>query len=145
MVSVEVNFVVPDCEQAMAFYEKVFEVQRIGLTSFAKGMNEGLFTMYGGNFHMLDENPDYSLNAPKPGDPKSMWINVVVPDIQAVFNQAVAAGSTAILPVTENEALGMSNAMFSDPFGHVWMVHQIHREVGFKERVRIVAESMGLE
>jgi uncharacterized glyoxalase superfamily protein PhnB len=73
-----------------------------------------------------------------------MWLNIVVPDIQATYQKAMAAGCTEIQPVTEIEAFGVSNAMFTDPFDYVWMLHQIHREVSFAERCRIMEESMGL-
>lgn len=36
--------------------------------------------------------------------------------------------------------MGVSNAMFSDSNGYVWMLHEIHREVSFEERVDILSE-----
>jgi len=32
--------------------------------------------------------------------------------------------------------------VFVDPFGYMWMLHQVHREVSFEERCRIIEESM---
>lgn len=140
MVGVEIDFVVHDSLKALALYESIFEVQRVEVSSYERGMNEAVFTMYGTRFHMLDENPEYQLVAPKEGDPKPMWLNILVPDIKDTFDKAMASGCTEIQPVTEMEAFGASNAMFSDPYGYIWMLHQIHREVSFEERCRIMED-----
>lgn len=140
MVGVEIDFVVHDCLKALKLYESIFEVQRLEVTAYERGLNEAVFTMYGTRFHMLDENPEYQLVAPKEGDPKPMWLNVLLPDIRETFEKAMAVGCTTIQPVTEMEAMGASNAMFSDPFGYIWMLHQIHREVNFEERCRIMED-----
>jgi PhnB protein len=60
-----------------------------------------------------------------------------VPDIAATYAKAISEGCTEIQPVTEIPDFGVSNAIFSDPFGHIWMLHQVHREVGFKERKKL--------
>jgi uncharacterized glyoxalase superfamily protein PhnB len=138
MTGVEVDFVVKDSLEALALYERIFEVQRVEVTGYDRGMNEAVFNMYGARFHLLDENPDYQLLAPKPGDPRSMWLNVVVPDIKETFDKALAAGCTQVQPVTEVQAFGVSNAMFADPFGYLWLLHEIHRVVSFEERCRIM-------
>lgn len=142
MTGVEIDFVVQDSIKALELYERVFEIQRIEVTGYETGSNEAVFTMYGTRFHMLDENPAYQLIAPKPGDPKPMWLNILVPDIQETYGKAMEAGCTEIQPVTEMEAFGASNAMIADPFGYIWMLHQIHREVSFEERCRILEEQM---
>ena len=84
MTGVEIDFVVTDSLQALALYETIFEVERVEVTSFPKGQNEAVFTIYGVRFLMLDKNPEFQLVAPKPGAPQSMWLNVLVPDIQRV-------------------------------------------------------------
>ena len=137
MNGVEIDFVVTDSLAALALYEKIFEVQRVEVTSFPKGQNEAVFTVYGVRFHMLDENPDFQLVAPKPGVPQSMWLNVLVPDIKQVHQKALDAGCTEVQPVTEMADYGVSNALFADPFGYVWMLHQIHRVVSFEDRVKM--------
>lgn len=142
MIGVEIDFVVSDCLKALELYENIFEVQRVEVTSYACGLNEAVFTMYGTRFHILDENPEYQLIAPKPGDPKPMWVNIVVPDIKETYDKAIAIGCTEIQPMTAMEDFGITNAMFSDPFGYIWMLHQVHREVSFEERCRIMEEQM---
>jgi PhnB protein len=140
MVGVEIDMVVSDSLEALRLYEKVFDAERIEVTAFARGTNEAVFSMYGTRFHLLDENPDYMLVAPQPGDPKPMWCNILVPDIRQTFAKALEAGCTEIQPVTELPDFGAINAIFLDPFGYIWMLHQIVREVSFEERCRILGK-----
>jgi hypothetical protein len=63
-----------------------------------------------------------------------MWLNVLVPDIKATFEKAIESGFNEIQPVTELSEMGVSNAVCIDPFGYIWMLHQVHREVSFEER-----------
>ena len=137
MTGVEIDFVVTDSLAALALYEKIFKVERVEVTSFPKGQNEAVFTIYGVRFHMLDENPEFQLIAPKPDAPQSMWINVLVPDIHEVHKNAMDAGCAEVQPVTEMSDYGVSNSVFTDPFGYAWMLHQIHREVSFEDRVKM--------
>ncbi|MGI6357920.1 MAG: VOC family protein [Bacillota bacterium] len=142
MVGVEIDMVVTDSLKALDLYERIFDTERVEVTNYQQGMNEAVFTMYGTRFHLLDENSEYQLLAPKPDNPQSMWANVLIPDIQETYDKAIAAGCTEIQAVTEIADFGVSNAIFSDPFGYVWMLHQLHRVVSFEERNRILQEKM---
>ncbi|ATW26820.1 VOC family protein [Candidatus Formimonas warabiya] len=143
MTGVEIDMVVSDSLKALDLYEKIFDTERIEVTSYSKGKNEAVFKIYGTRFHMLDENPDFMLVAPKPGDPKPMWCNVLVPNIRETFSKALDAGCTEVQPITELGDFGVINAIFIDPFGYMWLLHQIVREVSFEERCRIMEEKLG--
>jgi len=140
MIGVEIDMVVTDSLQALELYEKIFDIKRVEVTDFPKGENEVIFTLYGTHFHLLDENPEFQLNAPAQNELKSIWFNIMVPDISKTFSQAMAAGCTEVQPITEISDFGVSNAIFSDPFGYGWMLHQVHREVSFEERTRLWEE-----
>lgn len=140
MLGVELDFVVKDSLKAIAFYQAIFDLEIVEQTEFKVGNNEVVFTLYGSRFHMLDENPEYHLNAPSENSPQSFWFNVVVPNIEETYQKAVEQGAKEIHAVTRMEEMGISNAMFLDPFGYVWMLHEIHREVSFEERVEILSE-----
>lgn len=133
MGNVEIDFVVKDSLQAIELYEKIFDLEDVQVTDFPQGQNEVLFTLYDVHFHMLDENPEFQLFAPKPEDPKTMWVNVTVPDIQSAYNKALEAGCQEIQAVTEIPDFGVSNAMFMNPFGYIWLLHQVHKEMSFDE------------
>lgn len=137
---VEFDFVVKDSKAALEQYKSIFDVEVVEATNFKVGNNEAVFNIYGSRFHMLDENPEYQLFAPKEGDRQSFWFNIVVPNIQETYDKAMSAHTKEIQPVTRMEEMGISNAMFSDSNGYVWMLHEIHREVSFEERVDILSK-----
>ncbi|PNT90256.1 VOC family protein [Clostridium thermosuccinogenes] len=140
MVGVEIDMVVTDSLKALALYEKIFDIERVEVSNFPKGENEVVFTLYGVRFHMLDENPKFGLIAPDPDKPNTIWFNILVPDIKETFSKAISAGCAEVQPVTEMPDYGVSNAIFSDPFGYLWMLHQIHKEVSHEERIRLWEE-----
>ena len=140
MVGVEIDMVITDSLKALELYEQIFDIERVEVTAFPKGENEVVFTLYGVRFHMLDENPKFELKAPNPNEPKSIWFNILVPDIKETFSKAISAGCTEVQQVTELSAYGVSNAIFSDAFGYQWMLHQLHKEVSFEERTRLWEE-----
>ena len=137
MIGAEIDMVVPDSLNALELYQKIFEMEPIEVTDFLTGENEVVFSLYGVRFHMLDENPQFEMIAPKPGDPKPIWFNIMVPDIDETFSKALSEGCKAVQPVTEMKEMGVSNAIFIDPFGYLWMLHQVHKEVSFEERKKI--------
>jgi len=140
VVGVEIDMIVTDSLKALELYEKIFDIERIEATDFSKGENEVIFSLYGVRFHMLDENPQFEMIAPKPNDPKPIWFNIMVPDINLTFSNAIKEGCTEVQPITEMMDYGVSNAMFSDVFGYIWMLHQVHREVSFEERTKLWEE-----
>ena len=142
MTGVEIDFVVSDSRQALPFYEKVFGVEKVEATSFDQGMNEAVFMLYGARFHMLDANPQYGLVAPDPKQPSPIWINIMVEDIKATFLKALESGCTAGQPVNHIANMGVSNAVILDPFGHQWLLHQMHRVVSFEEREQMFKDML---
>jgi uncharacterized glyoxalase superfamily protein PhnB len=124
MMQVEIDFVVRDSLEALALYEKVFGAEAVSKTSLERGLNEAVFTLSGTRFHILDENHDYMLFAPEENGPISVWFNITVKDIKAIFGKAAEAGFECIQPVSENKDLGLTNSMQKDPFGYVWMMHE---------------------
>lgn len=125
----------------MKVYEEIFDIKRVEVSDLPKGENEVIFSLYGVHFHMLDENPDFQLIAPTPDDPKTIWFNVTVPDIEATFTKAAELNCTPIQPITHLPSYGVSNALFLDPFGYIWMLHQVHRDVSHEERIRLWEKS----
>ena len=137
MVGVEFNMVVKDSLKALELYETIFDIERVEVSNFPRGENEVVFTLYDVHFHMLDENPEFHLIAPNSDAPKTCWINVTVPDIKETYRKAMDLGCTEVQPVTEISDYGVSNAIVMDPFGYIWMLHQVHKEVSHEERIQL--------
>ncbi|WP_417397378.1 VOC family protein [Halobacillus campisalis] len=64
----------------------------------------------------------------------------MVPDIEGTYGKAMDLGCTEVQPVTEIPDHGVSNAIFMDTFGYIWMLHQVHKDVSFEERKRLWEE-----
>ena len=136
MNKIEVNMIVKDSLKAVALYEEIFNAICGGKTDFPLGQNEAIFSIEGMHFHLLDENPDYGMVAPLPGVAQSFWINLTVPNIKKTYQAALDAGCKEIQPITEMKDHGISNAMFSDEFGYIWLLHQIHTDMSFEARTK---------
>ncbi len=141
MTGVEINMVVSDSIKARAFYEEIFGAVPVEVTAYAQGMNEAVFTIFGTRFHLLDENPEYQLFAPKEGEGRPVWVNLMVEDIKATFEKALRTGCTVVQPLTELPKMGVSNAIMSDPFGHIWLLHQLHHVVSFEDRLKVMEDA----
>ncbi len=143
MVGVEVDLVVQDSLKALAFYNEVFGVETLEVSNFDKGLNEAVFNLFGVRFHLLDENKEYHLVAPKEGDSKPVWINVAVEDIRSTLRKAMDHGAALVQDIVEMPEMGISNAIFADPFGHVWLLHQIDVIVSYEDRAAFLAGKTG--
>lgn len=124
MKSIEINFVVSDCKKAVLLYEKIFDIKLINLTNLEKGLNEAVFSLHGLDIHILDENPEYMLLAPKENEGVPMWINVTVENIVETFDNAIVNGCTIIKAISEVKP-NLYNAMFKDEFGYIWLLHEV--------------------
>lgn len=127
ITGVEIDFIVTDSIGALELYKSIFEVEVVDVTSLAKGQNEAVFTLYGTRFHMLDQNLELGMVAPKPDECNAVWFNVAVPDLHLVHASALAAGCTQIQAITQLPEFGAIHSMFLDAFGYVWMLHQAYR------------------
>ena len=87
---------------------------------------------------MLDENTSLGLTAPTAEHPNTIWFNIIVSDIEDTHNKALRNGCVEIQEMTEMMDFGVTNSMFRDPFGYLWMLHQVHREVIFEERKQLL-------
>ncbi|PLS32569.1 MerR family transcriptional regulator [Carnobacterium maltaromaticum] len=120
---VEIDFIVSNTLEAIVLYKGIFDLEVIEQTDLEKGQNEVVFSIYGTQFHMLDENTEFNMVAPKKGD-NSIWYNVTVDDIKKTYQKAISLGCTEIMPITEYSEHGILTSMFSDCFGLVWQLHQ---------------------
>jgi len=143
ITGVETCMVVTSSLAAMELYEKIFELERVEVSDFGVGNSEVVFTIYNARFHLLDENVEQMLIAPKEGDARSSWINVAVPDINSTFEAALNAGCAQISPVSEIPNMGVRNAIFADEFGYMWMLHQIDKVVSHEERMEMFKKQQG--
>ena len=112
---------------ALEFYVRAFSAKKRGGVSLFDGKVMHAEFQIGDSIFMLsDEFPGMGSRSPKSlgGTAGGVWL--YVPDVDKMFQQAVAAGATAVLPPTDM-FWGDRFGQVRDPFGHVWSL-ATHRE-----------------
>ena len=134
------NLVVSNALEAMSFYEAVFEAQRGDVFDFPGKTGEKEANIIVGNvaLRLIDENAAYNCHPPQKGEVDSIWLQMVVEDLDAVLKRAVEHG--AVVGQEASELMGTRHAEITDPFGYTWTINQIVREVSFEERYRFYVE-----
>lgn len=126
MHKAELDFIVPNSLEAITVYQSVFEVSDIEPTDYEKGLNEVRFKLQEMQMHILDENPDYNMYAPKQDVTFPIWVTLTVSDIKETLQKAVDNGFSLVQPLTDIPEFGVKNAVIKDPFGYQWMLHEVY-------------------
>ncbi|HET6201998.1 MAG TPA: VOC family protein [Planctomycetota bacterium] len=106
------------CDDAIAFYWKVFGAEEIERYSNPDGTVAHAELKIGDSIFMLGEAAKIS--------PWHMTVRVYVRDCDATFKRAVDAGAKVLEPLTD-EFYGDRNGRVRDPFGNTWII-ATHKE-----------------
>jgi len=124
---------------AIEFYKKIFgatELMRMPMPDGRLGHAE---LKIGDSTVMLaDEFPEANAHSPLSigGSPVSMLL--YVEDVDAVFADAVAAGSKVLKPI-QDQFYGDRTGTLTDPFGHQWTIATHKEDVSPEEMKRRMA------
>jgi PhnB protein len=113
---------VRDAAAAIGFYEEVFGAREIFRWADPDGRIRHAEVVIGDSPVMLtDETPEFGMSGPQllGGSPVHMFL--YVEDADAVFDRAISAGATELMPV-EDSSDGDRRGGVTDPFGHVWYI-----------------------
>lgn len=116
------HITVNDTLAAIDFYKKAFGAVEIrhSLGSDGKVMHASI--QIGDSIVMLnDEFPDWGVLGPKARGGTSVTLHLYVENPDALFDQAVAAGATAKMPMAD-QFWGDRYGMLEDPYGHSWSI-----------------------
>ncbi len=146
MHTITPHLVVRGGDKAIEFYKKAFGAEAEGVhhTPDGKVMHAGLRI---GDSHLMlaDEFPGMgSSQSPQTLGGTSTTINIYTENVDALFNRAVAAGATVIMPLA-NQFWGDRYGQVKDPFGHTWALGQHVEDVAPEEmerRARAAFEQM---
>ena len=89
---------------------------------------------------MADENPDWGTKSPDTLGGNPVTLGLYVADVDQVFQKAIDAGATVIMPV-KDEFYGDRTGQVLDPFGYKWMI-ATHIEVVSQEEMQIRMDKM---
>lgn len=119
--------------KAIEFYKTVFgavEEMRMAMPNGALAHAE----LKIGDSHIMlaDENLEWGNKGPETLGGTPVGLAIYVPDCDAVFAQAVAAGATVKKPV-EDQFYGDRSGTITDPFGHMWTISTHIEDVSHQE------------
>ncbi|WP_125567260.1 VOC family protein [Companilactobacillus insicii] len=120
---IELDMVVSDALTSVKTFEKVFKVEILEIQSTVKENDTVLVDMEGMHIHFLSKNEEVGFKTPT-STPESMWVNVIVDDIERTKDAAVDAGLELIIPITKESYEGMLYMLLKDRDNYQWMVYE---------------------
>jgi uncharacterized glyoxalase superfamily protein PhnB len=135
------SFTFKDSQKAIDFYKKAFGAKVLdifpGLTG--RGIMHATLQI-GDSIVMLgDENPGQSCPSAEELGASPISLFIYVPNADAAFKQAIAAGAAVAMPVADM-FWGDRAGSLKDPFGYQWMI-ATHKEDLSQEQIRQGAEA----
>ncbi|MEO9601376.1 VOC family protein [Parasphingorhabdus sp.] len=139
--SVTPYITVDDAEAAIEFYTKAFDA--IEHMRLPMGDKIGHADLLIGDSHVMlsDEFPEMDKLGPNKRGGATASLMIYVPDVDAAFAQAVAAGAEVVRPV-EDQFFGDRSGWVKDPFGHEWSLSTHIEDVSEEEIARRMEEMM---
>ncbi len=134
--------VVQNAASAIEFYKKAFGAEELMRLASPDGKIGHAEIKIGDSPIMLaDEFPEMGYRGPQALGGSPVSIMLYVEDVDARFNQAIAAGAKVKRPV-KDEFYGDRAGNLEDPFGHVWTIATHKEDVSPEEIERRFAAVM---
>jgi len=144
--SVTPYLIVKGAADALAYYSKAFgatELFRMGGPDGKVGHAE---VQIGNSRVMLaDEHPEINALGPQTRGGTTVNLLIYVPDADAAFNRAIAAGGKVLRPLA-NQFYGDRSGTLEDPFGHSWTLATHVEDVApdeMERRMKAMANQQG--
>jgi PhnB protein len=120
--SVTPYLVIDGAADAIEFYKEVFGAEEVMRMPGPGGkIGHAEITIGGSHIMMADEHPEMGHRGPKSIGGTPVGIMLYVPNVDAMFNAAVAKGATVQRPL-EDQFYGDRSGSITDPWGHNWMI-----------------------
>jgi PhnB protein len=120
-----VNTVVPylcckDASGALEFYKKAFgAMETLRMPDATGRISHAEFKIGEAGIMLADEHPEIGFLSPQTLGGTPVVLVLTVPDVDALFTQAVSAGATAGRRLAD-QPYGRRSGELVDPFGHRW-------------------------
>ena len=106
--------------RAVQFYKSAFGATEVFLIESPDGAVVARLSVEGAEFWLADESPEHGNFSPETVNGSTTRMILTVPDPDAMFAKAVAAGATVVVPVKEDYGWRLGRVV--DPFGHHWEI-----------------------
>jgi PhnB protein len=106
--------------RAVEFYKSAFGAIEVFRIEDPGGSVVSRLSVDGAEFWLSDESPEHGNFSPESLNGSSARMVLTVPDPDAMFARAVAAGAREVVAVKED--YGWRLGRVADPFGHHWEI-----------------------
>ena len=95
--SVTAHLICRDAASAIDFYTRAFGASEMMRLPDKQGkLMHAAITLNGSTVMLMDEYPDYGARSPKLLGGTAVVLHLMVPDVDAAFDKAIAAGATVV-------------------------------------------------
>ena len=106
--------------RAVEFYKAAFGATEVFRIESPDGAVVCRLSVEGGEFWVSDESPENANYSPESLGGGTVRMILTVPDPDAMFPRAIAAGARSVVPVKEDYGWRLGRVV--DPFGHHWEI-----------------------
>jgi PhnB protein len=107
---------------ALDYYKAAFgAVEAMRLTDPSGRIAHAEIHIGGATLMLSGEYPEMGVVSPQSLNGTAVTLDLMVPDVDAFVERAVAGGATLVRPVA-NQFYGLRNGAILDPFGHRWII-----------------------
>jgi PhnB protein len=106
--------------RAVEFYKAAFSATEVFRIESPDGAVVCRLSVEGAEFWVSDESPENANYSPESLGGGTVRMILTVPDPDAMFARAIAAGARSVVPVKEDYGWRLGRVV--DPFGHHWEI-----------------------
>jgi PhnB protein len=106
--------------RAVTYYQAAFGATEVFRVEDPGGSVVSRLSVEGAEFWVADESPAHANFSPESLGGGTVRMILTVPDPDAMFDRAVAAGARAVVPMTNDYGWRLGRVV--DPFGHHWEI-----------------------
>ena len=106
--------------RAVEFYKAAFGTSEVFRVADPGGSVVARLNVDGAEFWLSDESPEHGNFSPESLGGGSVRMILTVPNPDALFAKAIAAGAREVFPVEESHGWRLGRVV--DPFGHHWEI-----------------------
>ena len=114
------HLVVKGAAKAIEFYKAAFGARELFRIDAPDGAVVARLAVEDAEFWVADESPEHANYSPETLGGGTVRMVMIVPDPDAAFERAVAAGATEVTPVDDRYGWRLGRA--ADPYGHHWEI-----------------------
>ncbi len=132
--SITPYLVVKDAARAIEFYKRAFGAEELGRMTGpgGRGVMHAEIKIGDSRVMLSDEFPGAGCSSPQSLGGTTCQLYLYVPDVDSAYQQAVSAGASADMPVSDM-FWGDRFGKLSDPFGHEWALATRKEDVSPQE------------